>query len=117
MSAPPLPPTSWPTPPPSGWAPARTDAPNAITALVLGILGLTLLPLVLSIPAIVVGRQAQRAAAAEPWRYTPDSARIAVILGWIGVAVGGLALLAFLAWLLFVVVLFAGAAGAGAVLP
>lgn len=99
------------TPPPPGYgpgpwsAPPRLDAPNAITALVLGILGLTVLPVVLSIPAIVIGGQAKRVAAAEPWRYSPDSAKIAVVLGWVGLGfgllVGLLIAVAFIVPLLF----------------
>lgn len=110
-------PWSGPTPPPGGWPgppPARHDAPNAITALVLGILGVTMLPVVCSIPAIVIGGQAKRAAAAEPWRYSPDSARIAVVLGWVGLGIGVLMVGAFLVWLLFVAAIVGIGVGVGA---
>ena len=79
---------------------AREEAPGGVTALVCGILGLTLVPVVLSLAAIIVGRRARRLALAEPDRLKFDLARIGLILGWIGLGFGllGTILAVALAW-------------------
>jgi hypothetical protein len=74
----------------------------AILSLVLGILGMTpILPLIGSISAVVTGMVARREILAKPNEYSGESmARAGLILGWIGV---GIALLAVIALLLFLV--------------
>ena len=83
-------------------SPARHPT-SGIASLVLGILGLTVLPLVGSILAVVFGYQSRREAAAEPQLYTDELGRVGRILGWIGVAISGLVLVAVLLILGFVV--------------
>jgi hypothetical protein len=74
----------------------------AILSLVLGILGMTpILPLIGSISAVVTGMVARKEILAKPNEYSGESmARAGLILGWIGV---GIALLAVIALLLFLV--------------
>jgi hypothetical protein len=74
----------------------------AILSLVLGILGMTpILPLIGSISAVVTGTIARREILAKPHEFSGESiARAGLILGWIGV---GIALLAVIALLLFLV--------------
>jgi hypothetical protein len=78
-----------PTPPAS---PATSDPTSGVVALVMGVLGLTALPLIGSILALVFGAQARREAIAQPQRYRDDLGRIGRILGWVGIslAVAGL---------------------------
>jgi len=60
-------------------------APTAIASLIFGVIGLTVLPLVGSIIALVLGYQSRTAAQAEPWRYQDELGKAGRILGWIGV--------------------------------
>lgn len=78
-------------------------APTAAASLVFGILGVTVLPLIGSIVALVLGYQSANAARAEPERYHDQLGQVGRILGWVGLALtlGGL-LLAVLFFLLFV---------------
>ena len=73
-------------------APRRTDG-QAIAALVLGIVGLTMCPFVPSIIAVILGRQAKGRLADDPTLQGEELARVGVILGWIGIALGGIGLL------------------------
>lgn len=79
--------------------PARRTEGTAIIALVLGILGIISCPVVLSIPAVIVGNQAKARMAQDPTLEGEGMARAAVILGWIGIGLGALgivfAILAF----------------------
>lgn len=70
---------------------------GAVASLILGVLGVIACPLVLSIPAIIVGNQAQAKIGADPSLEGEGLARAGVILGWIGVgfAVLGVAVLIF----------------------
>ena len=72
----------------AAYAVRRTDG-QAITALVLGIAGLVLCPLIPSIFAIVLGNQSQARIAADPTLDGEPLARAGVVLGWIGVAIAG----------------------------
>lgn len=74
-------------------APTATEG-SAITALVLGILGVILCPLILSVPAIIVGRSAQRKIEADPALGGEGMAKAGVVLGWVGtgLAIAGLVL-------------------------
>ena len=68
---------------------------RAIVALVLGIGGLIVLPVVLSIPAIVVGNRARREIDASGGRQGGRGLAVAgIVCGWIGVALALLGLLA-----------------------
>jgi len=62
----------------------QTDG-GAIVALVLGILGIIACPLVLSIPAVIVGSRAQQNIRQNPGLEGEAMARAGVILGWIGI--------------------------------
>ncbi len=70
-------------------------APGAFASLVLGVIGLSVVPFIGSIIALVLGYQSRAAAKAEPWRYQDDLGKIGRILGWIGVVLPILAVLAF----------------------
>lgn len=67
----------------------RTEG-SATAALVLGIAGLILCPLVCSILAIVFGNQAIRKIQADPNLDGEGMARAGIVLGWIGVGLVGL---------------------------
>jgi hypothetical protein len=71
-------------PPPAG---PQEDPPGATAALVCGILGLFVLPLILSVAALVLGYKARGRAKADPQRYKTGRATTGIVLGWIGVAV------------------------------
>ena len=72
--------------------PRRTDG-QAIAALVLGIVGLTMCPFVPSIIAVIIGRQAKERLAYDPTLQGEELARVGVILGWIGIALGAVGVL------------------------
>lgn len=57
-----------------------------MASLIFGIVGLTVVPLIGSVVALVLGYQSRNAARAEPARYTDQLGQIGRILGWIGVA-------------------------------
>jgi hypothetical protein len=94
---PPQPPAPAPAPAP-GYAypapPQRPTAGNAVTALVLGILGLVMCGPFTAIPAIVVGRKATREIDESQGQLDGRGmAQAGFILGIVGTVVGGLALL------------------------
>ncbi|HEV8451763.1 MAG TPA: DUF4190 domain-containing protein [Gaiellales bacterium] len=66
---------------------------KAIASLVLGIGGFVILPVVLSILAIVFGRSAKREIAERPGLGGAGLATAGIVLGWIGVALTVLAVL------------------------
>ena len=70
----------------------QTSAPNstlAIVALVAGILGVTLFPFLGSIVAVIAGPMARREIDESGGTLGGESlARIGMILGWIGLALG-----------------------------
>ena len=72
--------------PRGGVAPARRMEGSAVAALVLGIFGVISCPLILSIPALIVGNQALAKIRQDPTLDGEGLARAGVILGWIGVA-------------------------------
>ena len=64
---------------------------ESLAALILGVAGLSVLPLLASVPAVYLGRRAQRTS-----RETGASirvARIATALGWLGIVLGTLAVI------------------------
>ena len=88
--------TQPPSPPPYGYAgaPQQPNSGKAVTALVLGILGLVMCGPFTAIPAIVVGRNATREIDESQGRMEGRGmAQAGFILGIIGTVLGGLALL------------------------
>jgi hypothetical protein len=70
----------------TGWASGEENG-TGTASLVLGILGLTFLPLVGSIIAIVLGNKGKRAA--DEGRATNRSSSVAgIVMGWVGVGFG-----------------------------
>jgi hypothetical protein len=90
--------TATPPPPSTNWQ-VRKHPSSATVALIMGVLGLTLLPLVGPALALVFGYRSRREVAAQPEVYTDDLGRVGRILGWVGLALA-------LAGALGVVVLF-----------
>jgi len=66
--------------------PVREPAPGGIPSLVLGVLGLSFLPLVGSVLALVFGAASRRATTRDPVRYSDTLGAAGRVLGWIGVA-------------------------------
>lgn len=86
-----------------GWQPdGRGQAPvapgSATTALVLGICGIVVCPLVLSIPAWIIGKNARDECERIPGRPGWGNANAGYILGIIGTVLGILVIVAFLVW-------------------
>jgi hypothetical protein len=80
----------------------REQAPGGTASLVLGILGLTVVPFILSVVALFPGYRSKREALAHPELYQDEFGRAGRILGWIGVILGlliGIPVLAVLALL------------------
>lgn len=91
-----------------GTAPVRPNSSNALISLIAGILGLTFLPFIASIAAVIIGRSAKAEIAASGGALGGESmAQIGMILGWIGIGLGVLALCAICA-LFILPFLFAG---------
>jgi hypothetical protein len=92
-------------------APVRPNSSNALISLIAGILGLTFLPFIASIVAVVVGRSAKTEIAASAGALGGEGmAQAGIILGWIGIGLGVLAVCAFCA-LFILPFLFAGLGG------
>lgn len=92
-----LPPNPPPPPPPSPYASGPTSSGNAVTALVLGILGLVMCGPFTAVPAIVVGRRALREIDDAQGRLGGRGmAQAGFVLGIVGTVLGALALLVFL---------------------
>lgn len=73
---------------------------EAVASFVLGILGIILLPVFLSAPAIVLGKRSiHRVASGNQFVKGTDIARAGIVMGWIGL-IYGLPLLATLFWAL-----------------
>lgn len=86
----------------SSGAAGLPHAPTAIPSLVFGVLGVTVLPVIGSVVALVLGYQSANVARSQPDRYSDQLGQVGRILGWVGLALtlGGI-LLALLAFLLF----------------
>ncbi|MGZ8176574.1 DUF4190 domain-containing protein [Williamsia sp. SKLECPSW1] len=98
------PPYGAPQPPPYAYPMVRQTNGKAIGALVCGIAGLVTCLLFLGIPAVILGNLAL--AEIDESRGTQDGRQMAIagrILGWVGVALMILALLALLIVLIFAV--------------
>lgn len=97
--APPQSPPVAPSPavqPAFGYQPPYPEASGATAALVLGILGIVILPLFLSIPAIIIGDKAQKQARMIPGQPGLGMARAGYICGIVGTVLGCLGLLFWL---------------------
>jgi len=78
----------------------------AVAALVLGIAGLTVLPFISSIFAVIFGYMARREIRQRPAETSGDGVAVAgIVLGWVGIGVlilalvgGGVALCGFCSW-------------------
>jgi hypothetical protein len=66
----------------------REQAPGGTASLVLGILGLTVIPFILSIVALFPGYRSKREARVHPELYKDEFGRAGRILGWVGVILG-----------------------------
>ena len=76
--------------------PAAATGQNgkAVASLVLGICGIVLCPLILSVPALVVGYQSRREIDASGGRQTGRGmATAGIVLGWVGIVVAILGIL------------------------
>ena len=97
----------WQQPGGGGWQQpggGGVNNPRATAALVFGVLGLIVCPLVLSVIALVLGYQARREIEASGGRQTNRGAATAgIICGWVGLAFG----------VLLIVLILAGAAPEG----
>ena len=80
-------------------APQSAPDGNAVASLVLGILGITVIPFICSILAIILGR-ASIGDARKRGERSSGMATAGVILGWIGVAIPALFFISFV--LLFI---------------
>lgn len=95
----PVPPpvSHWPGTPPQAYGTPTRLASNATASLVLGIVGLVMCPLIASVPAIILGRNAKREIRAHPHELSGESqATWGIALGWIGVVLSLLGILIFL---------------------
>jgi hypothetical protein len=97
----------------AGASPARRTDGKAITALVLGIAGLIVCPLIPSIFAIVLGNQSKAIIAADPTLDGEQLASAGVVLGWIGVAIAGAGLVVALVAVIFIAVSGSGSVNFG----
>ena len=98
--APPPPPAPLPS------APARPTSALAITSLVSGILGWTLLPLLGSVAAVICGHMARAEIRRDPAIDGDGMAIAGLILGWVSIALMVLAVVA----IVLIVVFFGGLA-------
>jgi hypothetical protein len=98
----------YPPPPNYGqWGPPPQQTHGKATAaLVLGIVGITMCPIITSILAIVFAKQAYREIDYGGGRYTGrDMAKAGLILGWVGLALWGLGILAYIGFFVFIIAL------------
>jgi uncharacterized protein DUF4190/zinc ribbon protein len=79
----------------------QTDS-GAIISLILGILGIIACPLVLSIPAVIVGNRARANIRQDPNLEGESMARAGVILGWVGIGFAAVGIVVAVLALLFV---------------
>jgi hypothetical protein len=77
------------------YAALRTDG-MAIAALILGIAGLVVFPLIPAIAAIIVGTRSKERIALDPALQGDGLAQAGVILGWVGVVLAAAAVVFFI---------------------
>jgi hypothetical protein len=76
----------------------------AIVSLISGILGLTFIPLIGAIAALITGYMARQETRAIPPRASGDGmATAGIILGWIGIGILVVGICCAIAWFVFVV--------------
>ena len=79
----------WGGPQQGGFPPQQSSNGKATAALILGIVGILFCPLILSIPAIILGYSARKEIDASQGRQTNRGlATAGIITGWIGVVYG-----------------------------
>ena len=88
------------------YAPTAPTNSMAVVTLIAGIAGLTLLPFVASIVAVITGPIAKRQIA-QTHEQGSGMVTAGVVMGWIGVAIGALSILAVIVFFVF----FAAAVG------
>ena len=89
---------NWPPPQQQWGGPAPETSGKATAALVLGICGLVVCPIILSIIGLVLGYQARGEIRGSGGRLTGEGqAKAGIILGWVGLALWALFLLFFVA--------------------
>jgi hypothetical protein len=76
---------------------------TAVASLVLGILGFVACPVVCSILAIVFGNQARDRIRANPALEGENLAKAGIILGWVGLGLFALSILAFVGFFLLTI--------------
>lgn len=110
LAEPPPPPSTAPRPPRPPLPPSVPTSGMAVASLVLGIGGLTVLPLLGSILGIIFGYMARRDIRQRPDEVSGEGLALAgIIMGWIAV---GLAVLGFLVFGAFALCGVCGAFGA-----
>lgn len=67
-------------------APAQRSSGSAIAALIMGIAGIVVFPVIFAPLAIIFGKRAQREIAQDPSVGGAGMAKAGIVLGWIGVA-------------------------------
>jgi hypothetical protein len=97
-----LPPPAPPAPLPPA-APARQTSALALTSLICGILGWTLLPFLGSLAAVICGHMARAEIRREPTLDGDGMAVAGLVLGWVSIGLTALAIVAVV-----VIILFAG---------
>lgn len=96
-----MPPGQYPGQPYSQYPPTPPSSGKAVTALVLGLVGLLVCQLV-GIAAIIVGRQARDEIAASRGALAGDGlAQAGVILGWVSLALMVLGIVFFVVFMAF----------------
>lgn len=93
------PPPTGQYPPGYGYAAPPTNN-LAVISMVLGIAGLTVIPLVGSIVAVILGRSA-RNQMAQSGEGGQGMATAGIVTGWVGIALAGIAVVAFVGFFLF----------------
>lgn len=80
-------------PPPSGTSYSQPNSTLALVSLITGILGLTFIPLLGSIVAVITGPMAQKEIQESQGSLGGEGlAKAGIILGWIGIGLGILGL-------------------------
>lgn len=94
-----------------GYAPRPSNS-MAMVSMISGIAGLTFLPVIASIVAVITGTMARR----EIARTGEDGSGLAtagLIMGWIGVGLGVLGLIAVILWFAFIAAMIGASGTAG----
>jgi hypothetical protein len=101
-------------------AAAPPTSNTALISLIAGILGLTLLPLIGSIVAVITGGMARREIRDSAGAYGGEGmATAGLVLGWIGIALSAVGLCVFgaLFAIPFCIALFAGTSNINSLIP